>query len=148
MSWSVDVFVWHGDLATALMANGGCRSSAVLWNQSNGPRSARCGLGAGGQCDAVGSAGIRAHHVHQQGQADLQFSSKSVMSTIAKLVEITRSRLRKISQYLEDQPVLEFLHAYQNEVAECMAFGDRDWAGDRETAISNGGAGEAGKPSH
>ena len=66
---------------------------------------------------------------------DPQSSPTTVMSTIAKLVEITRSRLRKIAQYLEDKPVLECVHTYLNEVTECMAFGD-DWTRDRESRRS------------
>ena len=50
---------------------------------------------------------------------DLQFSSKTVMSTIAKPPEIRKSRLRKIARHLEDKPVLEYVCAYQNEVDEC-----------------------------
>ena len=65
---------------------------------------------------------------------DLQFSSKTEMSTIAKPLQITKSRLRKIARYLEDKPVLAL--AYQNEVDECMAFGDSDRARDRETRRS------------
>ena len=55
---------------------------------------------------------------------DLQFSSKTMMSTTAKPLEITKSRLNKIARYLEYKRVLEYVYAYQTEVAECMAFGD------------------------
>ena len=64
---------------------------------------------------------------------DLQFISKTVMSTIARSLEITKSRLRKIAMYLEDKPSLEKVYAHQSVVAECMAFGESDWAADRET---------------
>ena len=77
------------------------------WDQSNGPRSARCRSGGGGQCDEVGSAGVRAHHAHQHGPA--RSAVQTVMSTIAKLLEITKPRLRKTARYLEDKPVLEYV---------------------------------------
>ena len=67
---------------------------------------------------------------------ELPFSSKTVMSTIAKPLEVTKSRLQKIARYLKDNPVLQYVCAYQNEVDECMAFGDSDWARDRETRRS------------
>ena len=67
------------------------------------------------------------------GRPSLQFSSKTVTSTIAKPPEITKSRLGKIARYLEDKPALECVHACQNEVNGYMAF---DWAGDRETRRS------------
>ena len=60
------------------------------------------------------------------GRPGLQFSSKTVTSTIAKPPEITKSRLGKIARYLEDKPALECVHACQNEVNWYMAF---DWAG-------------------
>ena len=74
VSWSVEGFVWHGDPAKvgqfiALMEIAGCRSSAVPGTKATGPQSTRCRSGAGGQCDEVGSAGVRAHHVHRHGPA-------------------------------------------------------------------------------
>ena len=63
-------------------------------------------------------------------QPDLQFSSKTVMGTIGKLVVITEARLRMISRYLDDKRVLEYLHGYQSEVTECKALGDSDLAVD------------------
>ena len=75
------------------------------WDQSNGPRLARCRSGGGGQCDEVGSAGVRAHHVHQHGPA--RSAVQTVLRTIAKLLEMTKSRVRKTARYLEDKPVLE-----------------------------------------
>ena len=67
---------------------------------------------------------------------DLQFSAKTVMSTIARSLEITKSRLRKIAMYLEDKPSLKNVYAYQSEVAECLAFGDSNWTADCETRRS------------
>ena len=64
---------------------------------------------------------------------DLQYIAKTVMSTIARSLEITKSRLRQIAMYLEDKPLLEYVYAHQSEVAECLAFGESDWAADRET---------------
>ena len=73
--------------------------------------------------------------------------TKTVISTIAKPLQIAKSRLRKIARYLEDKPVLAL--ALQNEVDECMAFGDSDRGPrSRDTPINNGGAGEAGKQLH
>ena len=123
VSWSVDRFVWHVDPAKV----GRCISAV------SGTKATGHGRWASGLIMSI-----------SMDQPDLQFNSKMVMSTIAKLLEITKSRLRKIARYLEDKPVLEYVCTYQNEVAECMAFGDSDWARDRETR----GAGEAGNPLH
>ena len=65
-----------------------------------------------------------------------QFSSKTVMSTIAKPLEITKSRLRKIARYLEDKPVLVRVVRTRIECLSALAFGDSDCAGGRETRQS------------
>ena len=150
VSRSVDGCVWHGDPAKGGQFIADCWMSILSssWNQSNGSWSARFGPGAGVQCDEVGSAGVGAHHVHQQGP-DLKFISKTVMSMNAKSLEITKSLLRKIARHLEDKPVLECIHAYQIEVAECMAFGDGDSARDRETRrLTTAMLEKLGKPLH
>ena len=70
---------------------------------------------------------------------DLQFSSKTVMSTIAQPVVVTDSRLRNFSECLEDTRVLEYLCGCQSEVTKCTAFGDGDWAWDVESCWSTTG---------
>ena len=69
--------------------------------------------------------------------SDLQFSAQTVMSTIAEPLEISKSPFWKIAWYLEDKPVLDYVYAYQNEVGECMALQNSDWARDRETRRSS-----------
>ena len=81
------------------------------WNQCNG-------LGRrGADRELVGSVMKLAQRASglmyiSMGQPDLQFRSNTVMSTIAKPLEITTSRLRTIARYLEDKPVLEYVCAY------------------------------------
>ena len=92
------------------------------WNTSSGPWSARCGPGAGGSWLSR-HPGLSMYIRIEW--PDLQFSSKTVMSAVAK--------------HLEDHEVVaseEYVYAYQNEVAEGMAFGYTDWAGNSETRRS------------
>ena len=84
----------------------------------------------------VGTAGIRALSMDRH---DLQFCSKTVMSTIAQPVVVTEARLRNISGCLEGTRVLEYLCGCQSEVTERTAFGDGDWAEDGESRGSTTG---------
>ena len=148
VSWSVDGFVWHGDLvkvgqSIALMETAGCRSSAVPGSKATGH--GRRDVGSVTKLAQPASSLMM--YISTDG-SDLQFSSKTVTPTSAKPPEITKSRVRKIARYMEDKPVLECVCAYQSEVAECMAFGDRLGRRSRDKSINNGGAGEAWKPLH
>ena len=135
--WSVEGFVWHGDPSKvgqliALMETVGCRSSSVLGTKQtvHGRRDAEQELEGSATKLAQRASGLIMYI--SMDRHDLRFRSTTMMSTTPKRLEITKSRLRKVARYLEDTPVPEHVYAYQNEVAECMAFGDSDWTQNRE----------------
>ena len=105
----VDGFRWHGDPVKvgqfiSLMGSAGSRSLAVLCTKARGH----------GRPDADRELEGSVMELAMD-QPDLQFSLKTVMSTIAKPLEITQSRLRQIARYLEDKPVLEHVYAENSQ---------------------------------
>ena len=140
--WSAEGLVWHGDPAKvgqfiALMETAGCRSSAGLGIKATGHGRRDTDQELEGSVMQLAQQASGLVMYIGMDRPDVQISSKTVMSTIAKPLEINKkSRLRKIARYLEDKPALEHVDAYQNEVGECMAFGDSVWARDRRSTTA------------
>ena len=101
VSWSVEGSVWYGDPAKvgqfiALMEPTGCRSSAVPGTKATGHGRRDADQELEGSAVKLAQRASGPIMYIRMERPDLQFSSKTVMSTIAKPLEITKSRLRKI----------------------------------------------------
>ena len=141
VSWSAARFGWHGDPAKVgqlitLMEIVGRRPSAVLGTKATGYGR----RDADQECDAVGSAGIPAHHVPQRAAVLLEDGDEHDSKILL------RSRGdgfgRSGGTWRTSQCWSTFSER-QKKVTECMAFGDSAWSGDRETCRST--AAELGK---
>ena len=73
---------------------------------------------------------------------DMQFATKTIMSSISKPSVLTEARLRRLGRYLVGHSVLEFVYEYQDGPAMITAYSDSDWAGDRESRRSTSASAE------
>ena len=122
-------------------------ASAVLGTKATGHRRLDGGQELEGSAMNLAQRASRLIMYISMDRPDQQFSSKTVMSTIAKLLEIAASKDR--DELGEQASAGVHLWRYQREVTECMAFGDSDWAGDCESRQSTTAVLEKqGKPVH
>ena len=97
--------MWHGDPATvgqiiALMEASGCPSSAIDGTTASGHDRRDAGQELEGSVMKLAQRAYGLKVYISKDHPDLQFSSKTVRSTIAKPLEVTRSRIWKIARYL------------------------------------------------